>query len=357
MGKIIKLKRNNLKAVVLRIKKVLEADGLVVLPSDTVYGLAANAYSLKAVQKVYDFKGRRFGRGLSVFLKDFAAVKEQVFCRPDQEAILKTLLPGPFTVILRSKHRVAKAVEPEDGTLGIRLIEHLLVERLTRAVDFPVIATSANLSGNGPHYSVPALLKTLSQSKQALIDLVVDAGPLPLHPVSTVVRLVDDQVKVLREGALNLRVLLKKETQGEAGTRKLAQEIFRTYFSKALKKKAAAVIMKGDLGAGKTVFAKGVGDLFGLALTSPTFVLLDEARVNQPPLKTLYHLDLFRLENEAEIEDLELKQFFKKGNLILMEWGEKLAVFESLKTEETAFYLLQLEEKGIKKRLISLYQI
>ena len=113
----------------------------------------------------------------------------------------------------------------------------------------------------------------------------------------------------------------------------------------------------GELGAGKTVFAQGIGTLFGFQLTSPTFVLIDEYPVNQMSLKILYHFDLFRVESKAEFEELKLEQFFKKGNLLLIEWGEKLSVFEKLKTKKTAFFLLQIEKKAKNRRQLSLYQL
>ena len=105
------------------------------------------------------------------------------------------------------------------------------------------------------------------------------------------------------------------------------------------------VILKGGLGAGKTVFAQGIGELFNLRLTSPTFVLMDEHPINiksksrklktmDTPgvcegslpvwgrdLKNIYHLDLYRIEDENELLGLELEKFLKPGNLILIEWG------------------------------------
>ena len=90
-----------------------------------------------------------------------------------------------------------------------------------------------------------------------MIDLVIDAGPLPRRPTSTVVRLAGDRIKVLRHGAFGLRLLFQKESQSELRTKKLAQAIFHQFLAKELVGKAVTVIMRGGLGAGKTVFAQG----------------------------------------------------------------------------------------------------
>lgn len=359
--KIIKVTKNNLGKVVNQAEGVLANDGLVVIPSDTAYGLAANANSIKAVQKIYDFKGRRFGKGISIFLNNLEAISKYAVADKSRQEIIKTLLPGPFTLVLKSKHQTALEIEPEDGTIGVRVVEQELVKQLTQALRFPITATSANMAGKGPHYSINSFLATLSQKKKTLIDLVIDAGNLPHRSTSTVVRLVGEEIRVLREGALNLKLVFKRATRNEQETRRLAQEIFKKWLNKDLEKKAVAMIMKGDLGSGKTVFAKGIGELFGLELTSPTFVLIDEypikLRVPDSKLRTLYHLDLFRIESEKEILELKLEQFLKKGNLLLIEWGEKLSLLQSLKKPTNVFFLLQIIQRSEGKREFKLFQL
>jgi len=74
-------------------------------------------------------------------------------------------------------------------------------------------------------------------------------------------------------------------------------------------------------------------------------------------LKRLYHIDLYRLESEKEIEDLQLEKFAKKGNLLLIEWGNKLSSFAKLKKQKAKFFLVKIKDKGKRKRKIFLYQI
>lgn len=354
---IIKLRKDNFAKVLNLARKSLENDQLVVVPSDTAYGLAAKATSPWAVQKVLDFKGRKPEKGISVFLKDLNKIKKYAYFDQNQEKIIRTLLPGPFTVILASKKKLAPELGPGDGTMAIRVIKHDFISQLLSQLNFPITATSANLSGKKPHYSIASFLNTLSEKKKQNLGLIVDAGQLPKVPVSTVVRLTQDKIKVLRKGVFNPRLVLTQKTKSAGETQKLAQKIFQSFLRKDLEEKAVVVILRGDLGAGKTVFAKGIGSLFGQEFFSPTFVLLDEHQINQPPVRNIYHLDLFRLESEEEVVDLELTQFLQKGNLLMIEWGEKLSPWQHLKNKNSLFFWLEIEEMGQKSREFKLYRI
>ena len=379
--KIIKYQKPDLNKIAKQVEKNLKAGGLVVLPSDTAYGLAVDARSQKAVARIYAFKGRRFGKGVSIFLNSLDEAGQYTIYNKHQLTILKTLLPGPFTVVLKSKGKLALNLEPGDGTLGVRVIEHDLIRAVTQSVGFPITATSANLAGKGPHFSVSSFLNTLSVRKKRMIDLVVDAGDLPRRPTSTLVRLVRDEMEILRQGILNPELIFQQEAKGKPATKKFAQKIFQEYLAKDLRQKAVMVILKGGLGAGKTVFAQGIGELFNLRLTSPTFVLMDEHPINiksksrklktmDTPgvcegslpvwgrdLKNIYHLDLYRIEDENELLGLELEKFLKPGNLILIEWEEKLSIFERLKSGKVAFYFVQIEEISKNRRRLSCYKL
>lgn len=355
--RIVKLKKNNQAKVIQLVREVLTQDGLVVIPSDTVYGLAAKASSDIAVGKILDFKGRQSDKGIAIFLTKLSQIKNYTWYHGSQLEIIKSLLPGQFTVVLNSKHQLSALLEPRDGTLGIRIVEDVFINQLLEATKFPLTATSANISGKGPHYSIASLLKTLSGRRKALLDLVVDAGRLPKVPPSTVVRLIKENLEILRDGLLNPKLLIRYESRSEKKTKILAQRIFQHFWQEKLKNQAVVVLLRGDLGSGKTVFSKGIGDLFNQDLVSPTFVLLDEYLINQETVKTIYHLDLYRIEEEAEIVDLKLENFLQAGNLMLIEWGEKLSILNNLRKRGAVFYWLQIESKSKNKRQLKLFQL
>ena len=355
--KNIRLTKKNIPQTALEAKKVLNRNGLVIIPTDTVYVTAVKATSSQAVKKIYEFKGRKFGKGISVFLNNKKEIKKYAKFSPKQEQIFKALLPGPFTLVLQSKGKTAPEIEPEDQTIGIRVITQPFIQELTKICPYPVTATSANISGKGPHYSISAFLKTLSKRKKEMIDLIIDAGQLEKKSTSTVVRLVKDKIEYLRKGTLQPKILEEFKSNTPEETQQIAQQIYKKYFQDQLSQKAVFTILKGDLGAGKTVFAKGIGKLFNQSLTSPTFVLLDEYKINQKPLQTLYHLDLYRIEEENELTNLKINKLLKKNNLLLIEWGEKLSIFQNLKKENAFFYLIQISTESESKRIVKLYKI
>jgi len=355
--RVVKLKKSSLKKLAREAKSSLEKGNLVVVPSDTAYGLAANANSSEAVKKIFAFKGRRFGKGVSVFLNNIQEIKKYAHLNKNQEEIIKTLLPGPFTVILRSRQKTAPEIEPGDKTIGIRVINHPFIKKLTKILKIPLTATSANISGKGPHYSTDSFLKTLSSQKKKLIDLVISQGRLPKRPTSTVIRLVKEKLEVLRKGVFNPKILRRYLTKEERETKRTARKIFSEIFKKELKDKSVVVILEGDLGTGKTVFAKGIGEVYHRQFTSPTFVLMDEYLINQEPVKKIYHLDLYRLETEKEVSQLKIERLLQKGNLILIEWGERLSVFQKLKKEDSSFFWVQIKKEKKDQRKITLYRV
>jgi L-threonylcarbamoyladenylate synthase len=239
---------------------VLKQGGLVIFPSDTVYGLLVDATNEEAVKKLIAFKNRPPGKAISVFVTE-RFLNEHVTVNDSQQKLLEKLLPGPFTVILDSQHNVSKLLESEKGTLGIRIPDYELVQELVKAFGKPITATSANLGGRPPHYAVETLLKELPESKKQLIDLFVDAGKLPRNKPSTIVDLTTPQLKILRQGDVLLKDQQTFITDTPIQTRKTAQYILK----KALeshKDKPIVFILEGDLGSGKTVFVKGLAEYF-----------------------------------------------------------------------------------------------
>ncbi|PJE64012.1 threonylcarbamoyl-AMP synthase, partial [Candidatus Roizmanbacteria bacterium CG10_big_fil_rev_8_21_14_0_10_45_7] len=128
----------------------LSKGGLVVFPSDTVYGLAADATSDTAVTALLSFKERAPGKPVSIAVRDMAMLEHYVSISANNRNVLSTLLPGPFTAVLPSKHRTVLSLEAEDGSLGVRIPSHFFVEALSSAYPHPYTATSANIAGKGP---------------------------------------------------------------------------------------------------------------------------------------------------------------------------------------------------------------
>ena len=344
--KILKISHNHNK-VINSTLKTLKLGGLVVFPSDTVYGLLVDATNEEAVRKLIEFKNRPAGKAISVFVSDFEMMKDIVLVGTIHELSLRSLLPGPFTVVLNSKHRTDRLLESEKGTLGVRIPMYRHIKVLVKRFGKPVTATSANLSNNPPHYSVKTLLSKLSGSKKKLIDLIVDAGKLPRNKPSTVIDLTQSEVKILRKGSFNFLRKEKFISKSPEETKKIAKDILKNVGTgRDLSViKPLIFIIEGELGVGKTIFVKGLGETLGIKnIISPTFVIYYEYGIGKSKVKSqkskFIHLDLYNIEEREEFKDLGIERLLKPGHILCFEWGEKAReIIELLKSKGKIVYV------------------
>lgn len=358
MNNIITLQNRDQNSVIKRTVEVLKQGGLVIFPSDTVYGLLVDATNEKAVEKLIAFKNRPPGKAISVFITE-EMLNKQVEVSAKSQPILNHVLPGPFTVILPSKHQVSRKLESEKGTLGIRIPEYPLVNQLVESFGKPITATSANLGGKSPHYSVESLLHQLPKKKQELIDLIVDAGKLPHNKPSTVIDLTSQNIKIVRQGDILLSDAETYHSKTPIQTRKLGAYLIEKIM-KDEKGKPIVLVLIGDLGAGKTMFTKGIAEYLNVEkVISPTFVVYYEYDIPTFPksdvrslTSKLVHVDLYNLEDTEEFEHLGLQEYLKQGNIMIVEWGEKLGdLYEKFK-EKATVVMVNIEYEGENERII-----
>jgi len=169
---------------------VLMHDGLVIYPTETLYGLGADAFSDEAIIRVYEAKKRPLGMPISIAVSDFDMLAAVAHVRPDMEGFLQTFLPGPVTVIMPARNSVPEILTGGTGMIGIRMPAHEMAQRLIEAFDSPITATSANLHG----------AKEPQTPDECTVphEFLIDGGRLPGTP-STVVDLVSKTI--LRPGA------------------------------------------------------------------------------------------------------------------------------------------------------------
>ena len=192
----------NYDEIIKEAAKVILAGGLVVFPSDTVYILAVDPTNKEGVKKLLEFKNRWTGKAISVAVLNKKMALEYVKLSKNGENIYSSLLPGPFTIVSEGRHKVVEGIEAENGTLGIRIPNNKYIHDLVKLVKKPVTATSANLSGRTPNYSIVGFLRTLPNKKRKMIDLIVDIGKLPRNKPSTVIDATESEIKILRRGDL-----------------------------------------------------------------------------------------------------------------------------------------------------------
>ncbi|MBQ7541001.1 MAG: threonylcarbamoyl-AMP synthase [Clostridia bacterium] len=184
--------------------EVLRRGGLCGMPTETVYGLAANALDEAAVRKIFAAKGRPQDNPLIVHIADLsqwpALVRE---IPPRAEALAKAFWPGPLTIILPKSGRVPDAVSCGLATVAVRMPSHPIAAAIIRAAGVPLAAPSANLSGKPS----PTTAAHVLHDMDGRIDLIVDGGACSVGVESTVVTLCTERPRLLRPGGVTLEML------------------------------------------------------------------------------------------------------------------------------------------------------
>ena len=183
--------------------KTLRQGGVVLFPTETSYGLAADATDVQAVRRVFEIKGRSLDKTVPLIAASFAMAEKYLRLSRSLRTLAKIYWPGALTIVapVQSASLLASGVV-RDGTIALRVSSHPLAQRLSQALGRPITATSANRSGEPACYSVPAFLR---QQKSLKPDAVLDAGTLPKRIPSTIVTEKDNQLIVLRQGGLKLK--------------------------------------------------------------------------------------------------------------------------------------------------------
>lgn len=201
--KIIKISTENLREAIKTIKK----GGVVIFPTDTVYGLIADAKNKTAVKKIFKIKKRSFKKPLPVFIKDLKTAKGLAKINKKQEKILKKFWPGKITVILKARSiEFPKGIISKDKKIGLRIPDYKFLSLLLRKINYPLAETSANISGKKASTKIKEVLKQFEKGR-CQPDLVLDAGDLKISLPSTVVDLID--FKILRKGELSKDLILR----------------------------------------------------------------------------------------------------------------------------------------------------
>lgn len=180
-----------------RIRKILEQGGLVVYPTDTVYGLAADPFRDQAVERVYRAKERPRTEPLSMAISDLDTLFRYGARTPLAEAFCAKNLPGPFTVVLQATDAAPRALVSSDQTVGQRIPAHPISRLLAKSYG-PITSTSANRHG----HPSPTTCDEARAELGDRVNLYIDGGPTPLGVESTVVDLSGTHAKILRQGAI-----------------------------------------------------------------------------------------------------------------------------------------------------------
>jgi len=179
------------------LKNEILKDNLVIFPTETVYGIGANALSEKAVEKIYEVKNRAQNNPLIVHLKDKNEIEKYAFITNDiEKKLIDNFMPGPFTLILKKNNLIPEIVSKGLDTVGIRVPSNAIAEKFLNIVGVPIAAPSANISGKPSGTSV----KDIFEEFNGKINYIIDGGDSDVGLESTVVKVIDNVPTILRPG-------------------------------------------------------------------------------------------------------------------------------------------------------------
>jgi len=180
--------------------QALSEGKLVALPTDTVYGIAANASCQPAVRRLFEIKQRAADNPLPVLIADPEQMNAAARQIPSlAHRLAEHFWPGPLTIILHKSPIISDLITAGQPTVGLRVPDHELTRSVLRAADFAVAVTSANLSGQPEAISPRQVLTTFG----GLLDLLIDDGPCPGGMPSTVLDLTVSPPQILRDGPIS----------------------------------------------------------------------------------------------------------------------------------------------------------
>ncbi len=174
---------------------VLRDGGLIIYPTDSVYGLGCDLFNKKAIEKIYQIKGNDKRKLLSFICSDLKGIAEYAYVSNPVYKIMRHLLPGPFTFILSATKQVPRILLEKRKTVGIRVPDSVVCQALLNEFGKPVISTSARL----PHQTFLSDPDEIADTFDRLVDLFLDTGTGGMEP-STVVDFTEDAPVIVRQG-------------------------------------------------------------------------------------------------------------------------------------------------------------
>jgi tRNA threonylcarbamoyl adenosine modification protein (Sua5/YciO/YrdC/YwlC family) len=213
-AEIVKVNSDNPEASLIRYAADQIRSGEVLgMPTDTFYGLAADPFNLRAVDRVYDIKSRSRHKPLSLLIEGIDQAEELARPLPEEfYRLARKFWPGPLTMIVKASSRLPLKVTANTGNVALRIPQAKIPLAVIQAAGIPITATSANLSGETECTSAEAVRDQL----QDRIAIIVDGGTSPREIASTIIDLTDEEARwrIMREGAIPSQEISEFFAQG-----------------------------------------------------------------------------------------------------------------------------------------------
>jgi len=182
---------------------ILRQGGIIIYPTDTVYGLGCDLSNKKGIERIYELKRRNRKQPLSFICSDLKHISQYAKVTDYAYKTMKRLLPGPYTFILEASRLVPKIILPKRSTTGIRVPDNQICLDLIKELGQPIISTSVK-TADGEDLGTPY---EIEEHFGRMVDLIIDGGIIIPEP-SSVISLVDDNIEIIRNGTGDVSAFL-----------------------------------------------------------------------------------------------------------------------------------------------------
>lgn len=187
------------EAAIQNAARIVEKGGVIVYPTDTVYGLGCNPFNEEAVKRVFKIKGERT-KPLPILASSIEKIEKIAQITEKTLKLAEKFWPGPLTMVLPKKSLLPNIVSLDLDSVAVRVPNHQIALELISLSGGLLVGTSANKSGKKPPRTASEAAEQIGEE----VDLILDSGPAPIGASSTVVDLTGKQPKVLREGPIKM---------------------------------------------------------------------------------------------------------------------------------------------------------
>lgn len=187
---------------------IIKRDGIVVFPTETVYGIGGNALSENVIKNIYNIKKRPQEKALNILVKNKEEIKKYAYISNElEEEIIDKFMPGPITIILKKrKSQIPDLLTGNNDTIGIRIPDNDIVKKILEKCNLPIAAPSANISGKPSSIR----LEDIKSDFDGKVDAFIDGGKCKQNISSTIVKVIDGNIKILREGIISIKDINEK---------------------------------------------------------------------------------------------------------------------------------------------------
>ena len=180
--------------------KIIKEGGIVIFPTETVYGIGTNGLNKEAIKKLYEVKQRPLNKPISLLVSNIEMVNQVAKNISKLEyKIMQNFFPGPLTIILEKKDIVPDILTANTNTVGIRMPSGEIARKLIEYAGIPIATPSANISGKPSGTNI----KDIQKDFEGKVDYFIDNGESKLGIPSTIVRVINNEVHILRHGSIS----------------------------------------------------------------------------------------------------------------------------------------------------------